>query len=122
MKNVIIVKFLFVSVPTKPLNLTTSVITSNSIDLSWIKPEKANGVIGGYRIYYIHENFTSVETHKVSENLQQNRTIEFTLNNLSKSFQPVSFQYFIHFFIINSLNFFYYYYFLQNRIQSIKSG
>lgn len=49
--------------PTKPENLTSREITGNSIELSWSEPENANGIIVGYRVYYMHSNYTDVKMH-----------------------------------------------------------
>ncbi|KAF5300368.1 hypothetical protein FQR65_LT00989 [Abscondita terminalis] len=52
-------------VPSKPLNITVLGVTSNSVYLSWFEPLHANGPIDGYRIYYMHANFTEVQTHRL---------------------------------------------------------
>ncbi|XP_050457004.1 tyrosine-protein phosphatase 99A isoform X3 [Cataglyphis hispanica] len=49
--------------PTKPENLTSREITGNTIELSWSEPENANGIIVGYRVYYMHSNYTDVKMH-----------------------------------------------------------
>ncbi|XP_043479627.1 tyrosine-protein phosphatase 99A isoform X2 [Leptopilina heterotoma] len=67
-------------VPSKPLDLIARGITSFTIDLSWSKPEHANGVITGYRIYYMHSNFTDVKTHKIAD--EDPKSIDFTLDEL----------------------------------------
>ncbi|XP_015601110.1 tyrosine-protein phosphatase 99A isoform X3 [Cephus cinctus] len=71
-------------VPTKPLNLTVHGVTSSTIELSWLKPEKVNGEIHGYRVYYMHSNYTDVKTHKIYE--PGTPFIRFSLSDL-KPFQ-----------------------------------
>jgi receptor-type tyrosine-protein phosphatase gamma len=66
-------------VPSKPLNVTVLHVTHSSIELSWNKPERPNGQITGYRLYYMHANYTDVKTiRKIDPH------IEFTLKDLSK--------------------------------------
>lgn len=72
----------FLSVPTKPLNLSSHGITSTTIELSWAEPESANGIISGYRIYYMHSNYTDVQMYKTDED--DGSIIEFVLNELGK--------------------------------------
>lgn len=72
----------FVSVPTKPQNFTSRGITSTTIELSWSEPESANGVITGYRVYYLHSNYTDVQTLKIYDNSGPN--VEFVLKDLGK--------------------------------------
>ncbi|KAJ8913189.1 hypothetical protein NQ315_009026, partial [Exocentrus adspersus] len=52
-------------VPGKPRNLTILDYTSVSIYLQWANPEKKNGVIEGYRVYYMNNNFTEVQHDKI---------------------------------------------------------
>nr|XP_023025132.1 tyrosine-protein phosphatase 99A [Leptinotarsa decemlineata] len=53
------------AVPGKPRNLTILDFTSISIYLQWANPEKKNGVIEGYRVYYMNNNFTEVQPDKI---------------------------------------------------------
>ncbi|KAJ8955434.1 hypothetical protein NQ318_003533 [Aromia moschata] len=46
------------AVPGKPTNLTVLDFTSSSIYLQWANPLKKNGMIEGYRVYYITNNIT----------------------------------------------------------------
>lgn len=39
-------------------------MTSDTISLSWEEPEKANGAIEGYRVYFMYANFTDVQSLK----------------------------------------------------------
>lgn len=70
------------TVPSKPLNVTVLGITSNSIKLGWSEPEKANGAIEGYYIYYIYANYTDVATYRLHGNVPK---LQYNLKNLSKS-------------------------------------
>ena len=70
----------FSPVPSQPLDVSFRNVTSNSVDVSWTQPEELNGVITGYRLYYMHNNFTDVFTiHSSSPQMQH------TLSSLSKS-------------------------------------
>ncbi|XP_023703350.2 tyrosine-protein phosphatase 99A isoform X4 [Cryptotermes secundus] len=64
-------------VPSKPLNVTVLHVTHSSIELSWNKPERPNGQITGYRLYYMHANYTDVKTIRKTD-----PHIEFTLKDL----------------------------------------
>jgi Fibronectin type III domain len=46
------------TVPSRPLNLTINHISSRTVGLSWMAPEMRNGRLLGYRLYYLHNNFT----------------------------------------------------------------
>ncbi|KAG7198497.1 hypothetical protein KM043_005870 [Ampulex compressa] len=70
-----------IRVPTKPLNLTSRGITSSSIELSWSEPENANGVITGYRVYYMHANYTDVQMHNSYD--YSGPVIDFVLKELN---------------------------------------
>ncbi|XP_071863739.1 putative receptor-type tyrosine-protein phosphatase mosPTP-1 isoform X3 [Bombus fervidus] len=67
-------------VPTKPLNLSSHGITSTTIELSWAEPDYANGIISGYRIYYMHSNYTDVQMYRTDE--YDGPVIEFVLKEL----------------------------------------
>ncbi|XP_065165511.1 tyrosine-protein phosphatase 99A isoform X2 [Atheta coriaria] len=49
-------------VPSKPRNLTVLDISSDRIFLTWTEPEKKNGAIEGYRVYYVQGNLTDVQS------------------------------------------------------------
>lgn len=68
-----------ISVPSTPLRLTAYGINSSSVELSWSEPQHKNGIILGYRVFYMHSNFTEVKTLK-----KNNETIDFLLNDLSE--------------------------------------
>ncbi|XP_076236366.1 putative receptor-type tyrosine-protein phosphatase mosPTP-1 isoform X2 [Calliopsis andreniformis] len=67
-------------VPTKPLNLTSNGINSTTIELSWAEPDCANGIISGYRIYYMYSNYTDVQMYKINE--ENGPIIDFLLKEL----------------------------------------
>ncbi|XP_057323850.1 tyrosine-protein phosphatase 99A-like isoform X1 [Microplitis mediator] len=64
-------------IPSTPLRLTAYGINSSSVELSWSEPKHKNGIILGYRVFYMHSNFTEVKTLK-----KNNETIDFLLNDL----------------------------------------
>ena len=74
--------FTRVPVPTKPLNLSSHGITSTTIELSWAEPDYANGIISGYRIYYMHSNYTNVQMYRTDE--YDGPVIEFLLKELGE--------------------------------------
>lgn len=74
--------FTRVPVPTKPLNLSSHGITSTTIELSWAEPDYANGIISGYRIYYMHSNYTNVQMYRSDE--YDGPVIEFLLKQLGE--------------------------------------
>lgn len=58
----IVVVFTGEGVPSKPVNVTIVEISDTKLRLSWFQPERPNGVIVGYRLYYMHKNYTDVRT------------------------------------------------------------
>lgn len=73
--------YLLFAVPSKPLNLTVLGVTEDSMNIRWMEPERANGAIEGYRIYYMFANYTDVQTLKLANG---SPNIYYTLKNLSK--------------------------------------
>jgi hypothetical protein len=67
-------------VPSQPLDVSFRNVTSTSVDVSWSQPDEVNGVIVGYRLYYMHNNFTDVVTIHASTPQMQH-----TLSSLSKA-------------------------------------
>jgi len=53
-------------VPSHPLNITELQVANDSITLHWIQPQLPNGVIAGYRLYYMTKKMTDVVTVKDS--------------------------------------------------------
>ncbi|XP_071748929.1 putative receptor-type tyrosine-protein phosphatase mosPTP-1 isoform X2 [Lepeophtheirus salmonis] len=49
-------------VPSMPVNVSLRNITNSSILIHWRQPTNPNGIIIGYRLYYMHKDFTDVET------------------------------------------------------------
>jgi len=70
--------------PTKPENLTSRDITGTSIRLSWSEPENANGLIAGYRVYYMYSNYTDVKMHIPNKTISSDEppSINFVLKEL----------------------------------------
>ena len=62
---------LLFSAPGRPLNVSIGDVNDSSIALSWAEPENPNGVIKGYRIYFMRKNFTDVQTVRSSERQQR---------------------------------------------------
>ena len=72
----------FVLAPSRPRNIRVLGVSDTTIQISWWEPARANGVLQGYRIYMLHQNFTSVQTVRSNKSSM----IE-TLTRLSKYFQ-----------------------------------
>ncbi|ETN67444.1 hypothetical protein AND_000745 [Anopheles darlingi] len=68
--------------PSPPQNLTVLEVTSTTIKLTWREPEKANGAIHGYRVYYIHLNQTELHMPILKLSEMQNSVYHYTLSNL----------------------------------------
>lgn len=66
-------------VPGKPLNVSIGDVNDSTIALSWSEPENPNGLIKGYRIYFMRKNFTDVQTVRNGEKFQK-----FILTDLGK--------------------------------------
>ena len=88
MIDIIISNFrIFPLVPTEPLNLRASNVSSKQLNVSWSEPERRNGILTGYTVYYKllrddkNENFLGA-TWK-SEDIPSNKTI-VVLENLRK--------------------------------------
>ena len=65
--------------PSRPRNVQVLAITDTTIEISWWEPARANGVLQGYRIYMLHQNFTSVQTVRSNKS-----SMAETLTRLSK--------------------------------------
>lgn len=52
-------------VPSKPLNVSVIDIGSDQIRLKWSEPERTNGAILGYRVYYMYANYTDVQSLQI---------------------------------------------------------
>ena len=73
-----ILRLLFV-VPSSPQNITNIHTQNDSVTLHWMEPESPNGIITGYRLYYMTKKMTDVQTVKDSS-----KEIVYMLKNLSK--------------------------------------
>nr|XP_040579012.1 tyrosine-protein phosphatase 99A-like [Lepeophtheirus salmonis] len=49
-------------VPSMPVEVKALEILNSSITLEWSRPLRPNGIIQGYRLYYMRKNFTDVKT------------------------------------------------------------
>ena len=49
-------------VPSQPLKVVFKEVTNSSVAVHWHQPTTPNGLVTGYRIYYMHDNFTDVKT------------------------------------------------------------
>jgi receptor-type tyrosine-protein phosphatase gamma len=52
-------------VPSKPQHLTVLDVSSVTITLRWTQPDKLNGAIEGYRVYYMFNNYTDMNRDKI---------------------------------------------------------
>ena len=71
--------FYFFPAPSRPRNIQVMSTTDTTIQISWWEPARANGVLQGYRIYMLHQNFTSVQTVRSNKS-----SMVETLTRLSK--------------------------------------
>lgn len=69
-------------VPSKPLNLSVLEVTSTTIKITWREPEKLNGAIHGYRVYYVHQNQTLLHLPILKAEAAVNSVYTYTLSNL----------------------------------------
>ena len=67
-------------VPSQPLKVVFKEVGNSSVAVHWQQPTTPNGLIAGYRIYYMHDNFTDVETVRST-----NPNMFYVLRGLSKS-------------------------------------
>ena len=72
----------FFPVPGRPMNVLIGEVNDSSIALTWSEPLHPNGVIKGYRIYFMRKNFTDVQTVRGTEPVQK-----FVLTELGKNSQ-----------------------------------
>ena len=54
-------------VPSRPLKVIFKAVTNSSVTVHWQQPTTPNGIVVGYRIYYMHDNFTDVQTVRHTE-------------------------------------------------------
>ena len=53
-----------VSVPSAPMYTTVHTITNTTAVVDWSRPQEPNGIIVGYRLYFLNGNKTEVKTIK----------------------------------------------------------
>lgn len=73
--------------PSKPLNLSVIEVTSTTMKLSWMEPQKTNGAITSYVIYYDSSNQTFLHLLNLTTDSTIATTgpvIHYVLSNLSK--------------------------------------
>ena len=68
-------------VPSAPLNVSTHSITNTSVTVTWQQPSQPSGVIQGYRLYFMHTNFTDVRTVK-----EAGEHLQYKLEGLGKNY------------------------------------
>jgi len=73
-------------VPSKPQNVRVLDITSTTIKISWHEPERPNGVIHAYRVYYVFLNQTLLHLPMLKNDASVGSPFHYTLINLSKYF------------------------------------
>ena len=64
-----------------PVNVSMREVTNSSVRVIWHVPERPNGAIQGYRMYFMHQNFTDVRTVKGPK-----QKMEYILTGLSKHY------------------------------------
>ena len=79
--RIFVIFFSFFAAPSSPRNVRLLGVTDTTIKISWWEPARANGLLLGYRIYFLHRNFTSVQTIRDNKSAM----VE-TLTRLSKFF------------------------------------
>ena len=56
------INWFYFSVPSMPVNVSMREVTNSSVRVLWHEPTNPNGIIQGYRLYFMHQNFTDVRT------------------------------------------------------------
>ncbi|XP_055614290.1 neuronal cell adhesion molecule-like [Uranotaenia lowii] len=69
-------------VPSRPRGLSILEVTSGTIKISWQEPERKNGVIHGYRVYYVYQNQTLLHLPILKSDAIQNSVYYYTLSGL----------------------------------------
>ena len=65
--------------PSAPRNLEATAVNSTYIELNWDEPTDKNGILQGYRLYFMYDNITDVRTV-----LASSPHMEYTLADISK--------------------------------------
>lgn len=68
--------------PSKPVNLSVLEVTSTTIKITWREPEKLNGAIHGYRVYYVYQDQTLLHLPILKADAGVNSVYTYTLSNL----------------------------------------
>jgi receptor-type tyrosine-protein phosphatase gamma len=63
-----------------PVNVSMREVTNTSVKVLWHRPVQPNGIIQGYRMYFMHQNFTDVRTVR-----EPSEKMEFLLEGLGTS-------------------------------------
>lgn len=71
------------AVPSQPMNVSFRGVTNASVLVRWHQPKFPNGIIQGYRLYYMHKNYTDVQTIRDPE-----EEMEHNLEGLGTSRVP----------------------------------
>ena len=66
--------------PSQPLRVVFKEVTNSTVSVHWLEPTTPNGLIAGYRIYYMHDNYTDVQTVRST-----NPDMSYVLQRLSKT-------------------------------------
>jgi len=62
-----------------------SAVTNDSVLVRWRRPLRPNGVVQGYRLYYMHGNYTDVKTVR-----EPTEAMQYTLDGLGECLLPRS--------------------------------
>ncbi|CAG0901062.1 unnamed protein product [Darwinula stevensoni] len=69
-------------VPGPPVDLSVLEIGDTWVRLRWSAPVTPNGILHGYRVYFIHNNFTDARTLRLEELKDQPKSIDYALEGL----------------------------------------
>jgi hypothetical protein len=72
------------TVPSKPQNVKVLNVTSTTIKIGWNEPERPNGVIHAYRVYYMFLNQTLLHLPILKNGASTGMSFNYTLVNLSE--------------------------------------
>jgi receptor-type tyrosine-protein phosphatase gamma len=73
------------TVPSKPRDLKLVDFTATTLKISWREPERPNGVIHAYRVYYMFHNQTLLHLPMLKNDGSVGSPFHYTLINLSES-------------------------------------
>jgi hypothetical protein len=72
------------TVPSKPQNVRVLNVTATSIKITWHEPERPNGVIHAYRVYYMFLNQTLLHLPMLKNDANIGPPFHYKLINLSE--------------------------------------